>query len=656
MDQHVCVCEGRLLQCEVSQLPAVRRWVEVTGSCLRDGQGAPREYLYVLRDLTEQKRAEWRIRGQHEVTQILAESDSLAEAALRLLRSIGTGLDWSVGALWEIDRTGGSLRCTEMWECMPDTMVSFVETSFNMSFAPGIGLPGRVWASGRVLRIPDVEQDVNFPRVAKAVSDGLHGAVAFPIFHDGKILGVMEFFSPMVRHPDNDTLSAMSAFGIQIGAFAHRKQAQAREVSFGRILDDMLNEIYLFDAESLCFLHVNRGAQTNLGYSKEELLERTPLDLMPEFTGQSFATLIQYLYRGERPSLQFTAVHRRKDGSTYPVRVHLQCSLFGGHPTFVSVVLDMTEQCRAEQQRSAQYAVTRVLADASTIEEAMTGVLEAIGSSLNWDLGLLWQVNRQSYLLKSGHLWRKVPDLCPNMVEASQQEAFAFGIELPGRVWATEDVCWISDLSKETACLRQAAAEQDGLRGAYAFPIWLRGDVCAVMEFFCRESPTQETNLLLLLAEIGKQVGLFMERVEVESAFHENEARTRLMIDTALDGVITMDAEGLIREWNKQAEVMFGWSSQEAVGRVLSDTIIPEPYRAAHEQGLKRYIESGQGTVVNKLLEVMAIHRDGHEFPVEIAIAPLQFKGGNIFSAFVRDISARKNSERSQTAYAQKLE
>lgn len=656
MHQLVCAGQPGVLQCQVSRLPNVRRWVEVTASCLCDGQGAVREALYVLRDISEHKRAEWRILGQHEVTRVLAESDSLVEAAPRLLHAIGTGLDWSVGALWEMEPKAGALRCTEIWPCTSETLVQFVEMSREMSFAPGVGLPGRVWTSREAVWISDVGQDGNFPRAAMAVLNGLHAAVAFPILLDGEVLGVMEFFSPTIRYSDNSTLSAMSALGTQIGAFVRRKRIQEREAEFGRILDETLNEIYLIEAETLRFLHVNRGAQTNLGYSVDELLRLSPLDLMPEFTSESFATLIQSLQRGERQSLQFETVHRRRDASTYPIQVHVQCGSFGGRSAFVAIVLDITGQRLSQRRTTTQHAVTRALADSSTIEQAVMGVMQEICGSLKWDLGLLWQVDRERCVLQSSHLWRKTHDLFPNMVSVSRRETFASGVELPGRVWEKGEGIWISDVIMETAFLRHAAAEQDGLLGACAFPIWLRGDVYGVMEFFSRESQPQEADLLQMLAAIGGQIGLFIERVEVASALRENEERTRRMIDTALDAVITMDAAGLIVEWNRQAEVMFGWSHQEAVGRNLADTIIPEQYRAAHEQGLNRYVTMGQDTVLNKLLEVTAVHRDGHGFPVEIAIAPIRFDGGTIFSAFLRDISVRKNAEESRTAYAQELE
>ncbi len=106
-----------------------------------------------------------------------------------------------------------------------------------------------------------------------------------------------------------------------------------------------------------------------------------------------------------------------------------------------------------------------------------------------------------------------------------------------------------------------------------------------------------------------------------------------------------IDEEGRITGWNAQAERTFGWSREEVRGRVLAETIIPQRYRAAHEEGLRRYRASSHGPVVNRRLELSALHRDGREFPVELSISPVSLAGGTTFSAFVRDITERKQAE-----------
>ncbi len=100
------------------------------------------------------------------------------------------------------------------------------------------------------------------------------------------------------------------------------------------------------------------------------------------------------------------------------------------------------------------------------------------------------------------------------------------------------------------------------------------------------------------------------------------EEKTRLIIDTALDAVITMDAQGAITSWNKQAELVFGWSHSEAIGQRMSEMIIPERQRAAHERGLHHFLATGDGPILRRRIEVTALRRSGVEFPVELEIMP----------------------------------
>jgi PAS domain S-box-containing protein len=123
------------------------------------------------------------------------------------------------------------------------------------------------------------------------------------------------------------------------------------------------------------------------------------------------------------------------------------------------------------------------------------------------------------------------------------------------------------------------------------------------------------------------------------------EERTRLIIDTALDAVITMDVQGTISSWNKQAEVVFGWSNSEAIGQQLSEMIIPEPQRAAHVRGLRHFLASGEGPILRRRIQVTAVRRSGAEFPVELEIVPMRLGSDWVFSAFIRDITDSKRAE-----------
>ena len=128
------------------------------------------------------------------------------------------------------------------------------------------------------------------------------------------------------------------------------KEARAREAEAAHILETSLNEIFIFDAETLRFLQVNQGARANLGYTHDELLELTPVDIKPDYELADFQTLVEPLRRGESGSLSFRTRHERKDGTVYPVEVHLQLSGFAGREVFVAIILDTTEREALEQE------------------------------------------------------------------------------------------------------------------------------------------------------------------------------------------------------------------------------------------------------------------------------------------------------------------
>ena len=132
---------------------------------------------------------------------------------------------------------------------------------------------------------------------------------------------------------------------------------------------------------------------------------------------------------------------------------------------------------------------------------------------------------------------------------------------------------------------------------------------------------------------------------QAPDALRQSEERFRLLVAHALDAVITIDLQGLITSWNPQAERLFGWPQEEVLGRLLSETIIPLAHREAHERGLARFRATGEGPVLNRRIELTALHRSGTEFPVELAITPMQSGKTTFFSAFLRDISDRTRAE-----------
>jgi len=135
------------------------------------------------------------------------------------------------------------------------------------------------------------------------------------------------------------------------------------------------------------------------------------------------------------------------------------------------------------------------------------------------------------------------------------------------------------------------------------------------------------------------------ERKNAETSLIESESQMRVILDTAMDAVIIIDEHGCVMDWNASAEAIFGWTKNEALGLALDSLIVPEQYRVAHQRGLARFLATGEGQSLNRRVEITAMHRNGQEFLAEMAITPIKTGDSYIFTAFITDITKRKQSE-----------
>jgi two-component system sensor histidine kinase UhpB len=147
------------------------------------------------------------------------------------------------------------------------------------------------------------------------------------------------------------------------------------------------------------------------------------------------------------------------------------------------------------------------------------------------------------------------------------------------------------------------------------------------------------------LARLPAAINAALNKKKSEAAVKHSEEVRRLIMNAALDAIICIDLNGLITVWNLQAENMFGWKEPDILGKELGDTIIPVQHREAHKRGLKHYLQTGDGPVLGKVIEITALHHSGNEFPIELAIVPIKRSGDDFFCAFIRDITLRKKGE-----------
>jgi PAS domain S-box-containing protein len=324
---------------------------------------------------------------QGSVSRILNEAGTLAEAAPRLLRVIGEGLGWQLGALWEVDREAGSVRRIVGWTAPGYGASEFDSLSRDSTFRRGNGLPGRVWESGAAVSIPDYRRDQGYPRSDTAAESGLEAALAFPVSSGDDVVGVIEFFSSTPSEVDQAQLEMFSALGRQIGQFVERRhseeqlaellesehaarlaaeRAERRTGETVALLDTLLARSpagFAYIDTDLRYVRVNAALAEIYGRPPEEVIGRTVEEVVPDLPAVA-RTLRTVIDAGE-PARDIE-VSGEARGSPGEVR-HWLASYYpvlgaeGGVSGVGAVVVEITERKRAETRASFLSEATSAL-------------------------------------------------------------------------------------------------------------------------------------------------------------------------------------------------------------------------------------------------------------------------------------------------------
>ncbi len=188
-----------------------------------------------------------------------------------------------------------------------------------------------------------------------------------------------------------------------------------------------------------------------------------------------------------------------------------------------------------------------------------------------------------------------------------------------------------------------------GVGSGVAVPLVIQDSPVGALAIYSRESRRYKETEVQLLALFADQVAPVIEAALLRIASQhatdradKSDRQLRDMLDAALDAHVVMDADGRITRWNAQAEALFGWRHDEIVGKELAETIVPPAFRDAHRSGLSHYLKTGEGTMLGRRVELEALRKNGMTFPVELTVAPIGTADGPAFSAFLRDISERR--------------
>jgi PAS domain S-box-containing protein len=304
----------------------------------------------------------------------------------------------------------------------------------------------------------------------------------------------------------------------------------------------------------------------------------------------------------------------------------------------VKAIIELRDLHRVER------VVASILAETDRPVEVYPAVLEAIGLSLEWELGAVWEVSSDEDRLRCVCTWNG-GEGAQEFEALSERIVLGRGEGLPGRVLDSGSPAWVEDPPEDSNFPRADAARRAGLHAAFAFPLRSPRGVVGVMEFFSRVPRELDERLLWTMGVLGSQVGQFVTRQRAEEEVRASESRMRAMLEAALDAVVTMDNRGCIIGWNRAAEAIFGYRAHEVLGKDMAELIVPPHLRARHRHGLARFLETEHSTILDRRLELSALHKNGAEFPVELTVTRIPLPGPPTFTAYLRDITDRKKVE-----------
>jgi two-component system, cell cycle sensor histidine kinase and response regulator CckA len=270
-------------------------------------------------------------------------------------------------------------------------------------------------------------------------------------------------------------------------------------------------------------IYWNHAAEQLYGYAQHEALGRSSHELLQtEFPDGRAQFETELVRRGEwsGESKQVTKHGRR-------IEVESRFKLIedrAGSRLILECNRDISHRKQSARRLATEHAATLVLAESETLEMAWRKMLEIIAEGLDWELAMVWLVNKQIPTLERAEIWQH-PAL--ELSKDATQLQLARGVGLAGRVWASEEPIWVSDLIKEAEVMRRGIPGDARLHGAFGFPIKIRGEVLGVVVFVSTTVRAPDDDLLNMAQALGGEIGQFVERMRAEAALRQSEEHLR---------------------------------------------------------------------------------------------------------------------------------
>jgi two-component system, cell cycle sensor histidine kinase and response regulator CckA len=527
---------------------------------------------------------------------------------------------------------------------------------------PGRGLTEYVLRTGQpLLATPEVHAELERRGEVQLIGAPSIDWLGVPLQVGDRTIGVLvvQTYTPGVRYDERER-DLLQFVSTQVAMAIERSRAEAAlrtsEAGLKAIIDAALDAVITMDGGGV-IRSWSPQAERMFGWAAAEAVgQRLATTIIPpRYRDAHERGLERFLATGEGPVLnrRIEISGLRRDGSEIPVELTITPVRLGGAWAFSAFLRDISERRLLEQRRTAQYAVTRILAEATTLGEAGASILRAVAENLDWGAGVLWIHDPQSAALRCLEVWHAADVALGDFERVSRETRFASGAGLPGRVWASGGPIWHRDVTalSDAEFPRLPHARVAGLRGAFAFPIRSGASITGVAEFFSRDVREPDADLLEMTTALGSQIGQFVERKRAETALGRSEATYRSLVEDSPFAIFRSTPDGRLLAVNPALVSMLGYGSEAQLLQCnMARDIYVDP--AERERRVAEVMARGSLTT-----EAVWRRRDGKTITVRAIERVVRDAQGNVeyFNAMAEDITEHRLLE-DRLRQAQKME
>jgi PAS domain S-box-containing protein len=377
-----------------------------------------------------------------------------------------------------------------------------------------------------VMVVPDALEDERF-RTNPLVSGEPHArfyAGAPLISQEGYALGTLCVIDRVPRSlslEQKEALKALSRLVVTQMELRRSVSDLSKAIRERRLTEEELDQLFMLSLDMLCiagfdgyFKRINPAWEKTLGIPNEELLSKPYAEFVhPDDRARTEAEA-QKIDEGAE-TISFENRYLCADGSYRWLLWNATPSM--SQKLIFAVARDITQRKEAERRLSTGYAVTRVLAEADSLDSATPLILMSICEGLSWDIGMVWRLDESAEVMRCVDLWHPPNLNFPEFSRVTRSSTYKKGAGLPGLVWESSLPAWLPEVPAGASFARVPMAIAEGLHSAFAFPIRVGEQVVGVMEFFTRHMRKLEPDLMEMFDSIGSQIGQFMERRRAEA-------------------------------------------------------------------------------------------------------------------------------------------